>query len=52
MHMKGSDGLSIPIFFDISPPCCVVFGQGTAPSGLALDINHGWSHIEEGALHE
>jgi len=50
IHMKGNDGLSIPIFFDIRPPCCVSFGQGQHPTGLVHDINHGWSRVEEGVF--
>ncbi|HYV35071.1 MAG TPA: hypothetical protein VE988_05160, partial [Gemmataceae bacterium] len=32
-HMKGPDGQSFPIFFEISPPCHVVCGQGDPPAG-------------------
>ena len=46
VHMKGNDGLSVPIFFDISPACYVVFGQGDPPSGPLHEINWGWNRIE------
>ncbi len=42
-HMKGNDGFSIPIIFDISLPSSVAFGQGEAPGELIHDINHGWT---------
>lgn len=40
-HMKGSDGLSIPIFLKISPPCYILFGKGEPPEPN-LDINRDW----------
>jgi hypothetical protein len=46
VHMKGSDGLSVPIFFDISPDCYVVFGQGDPPGGPLHEINWGWNRVE------
>ena len=44
-HTKGADGLSIPLFFDISPFCFVGFGQGDPPDGVVHDINHGWIYV-------
>jgi hypothetical protein len=35
-HMKGHDGLSIPIFFDISPPCSVVSVGEILRSGWSI----------------
>jgi hypothetical protein len=46
VHMKGNDGLSVPIFFDISPSCYVIIGQGDPPEGQRHDINWGWNRIE------
>jgi hypothetical protein len=45
-HMKGDDGLSIPIIFDIEPPCFVAIGQGEPPGELVHDINHGWTRAD------
>jgi hypothetical protein len=45
VHTKGSDGLSVPIFFDISPASYVVFGQGDPPAGPIHEINWGWNRI-------
>lgn len=45
-HTKGDDGLSIPLFFDLSPPYCVAFGTGAPPTGLVHHINHGWTRVE------
>jgi hypothetical protein len=47
VHMKGNDGLSVPIFFDISSACYVVFGQGDPPGGPLREINWGWNRIED-----
>ena len=44
-HMKGDDGLSIPVIFDISSPCYVAIGQGEPPGELIHDINHGWTLV-------
>jgi hypothetical protein len=46
LHMKGDDGDSIPLFFDVSPPCCVSFGRGDPPVGPSIEINFGWSRVE------
>lgn len=42
-HMKGTDILPIPIYFDISPECYVEFGIGEPPDPPAIDINRGWT---------
>lgn len=47
-HMKGDDGLSIPIFLDICPGCSIVFGRGHPPTELVYEINKGWTRAEEG----
>lgn len=46
VHCKGNDGLSVPIFFKISPPCYLSFGQGEPPSDNIVNINHGWKRVE------
>ncbi|MFO0967297.1 MAG: hypothetical protein U0793_17195 [Gemmataceae bacterium] len=45
-HMKGSDGLAVPIIFDVSAPCYVTCGQGESPGELVHDINHGWTRVD------
>jgi hypothetical protein len=45
VHMKGDDGLSVPIAIQVSPPCYVTFGQGNPLAGPVDDINHGWEQI-------
>jgi helix-turn-helix protein len=39
-YTKGDDGLSIPLFFDLSPAAGLEHGLGEDPT--ALDINAGW----------
>lgn len=46
MHAKGDDGLSVPIFFTISPPCYVLFGQGEPLDDYVIDVDYGWYHVE------
>lgn len=46
MHTKGSDGLSVPIFLHVTPPCFVTFGCGQMAGGASLDINSGWRRVE------
>ena len=46
VHSKGDDGFSIPIFFNVSPPCYISFGQGEPPSDNPVDINHGWIKVQ------
>lgn len=46
VHMKGDDGVSVPIFLDLSPSCYAVFGQGEPPGEPRHDINHRWHRIE------
>jgi hypothetical protein len=47
LHTKSNDGHSIPLFFDVAPPCFVEHGQGFPPAGPVHDINHGWTWIGE-----
>jgi hypothetical protein len=42
VHAKGDDGLSIPIFFSVTPACYASFGQGDPLDDYVIDINHGW----------
>lgn len=44
-HAKGDDRLSIPLFFTVSPPCYVSFGQGEPLDDHPLDINFGWARV-------
>lgn len=46
VHAKGDDGLSVPIFFTISPPCYVSFGQDEPLDDYTIDVNYGWSRVE------
>jgi hypothetical protein len=46
VHAKGGDGLSIPIFFDIDPPCFVKFGQDEPIGEKIIDINYGWKRMK------
>jgi len=43
MHTKKDKG-SVPLHFQISPPCAVEFGQGQPPD--RLEINEGWTWTE------
>lgn len=45
-HTKGKDGLSIPIFLQVTPPCFVTFGCGKPPGDTIMDINVGWVRVE------
>ena len=45
VHAKSNDGLSIPIFFEINPPCYVTFGQGEPLGSKIIDINYGWKRM-------
>lgn len=47
IHAKGNDGLSVPIFFHIEPPCYVTFGQDEPWSDITLDINDGWQRLKQ-----
>lgn len=46
IYTKGGDGLSVPIFLTISPPCYVSFGQGEPLDEHATDVNYGWSRFD------
>ena len=46
VHAKGGDGLSIPIFFDIDPPCFVKFGKNEPKGEKVIDINYGWKRMK------
>ena len=46
VHAKGGDGLSIPIFFDIDPPCFVKFGQNEPAGEKVLNIDYGWKKMK------
>ena len=46
VHAKGGDGLSIPIFFEIDPPCFVKFGQNEPIGEKVIDINYGWKRMK------
>ncbi|MBI3462839.1 MAG: hypothetical protein HY000_07230 [Planctomycetes bacterium] len=49
IHMKGDDGLSVPIIVDVSLPCYVAFGREDPPGALTHDINHGWTYVDGAA---
>jgi hypothetical protein len=49
LHMKGPDGESFPIFFEVSPACCIERGLGDPPAGPVHDINWGWTRLEGAA---
>jgi len=47
MHAKSNDGLSVPIFFKIVPPCHVIFGQDEPLGKKVIDINYGWKKVRQ-----
>lgn len=48
IHSKGDDGLSIPLFVDVSPPAVVAAGIGAPPVGVELVDAHGqWAYMED-----
>jgi hypothetical protein len=46
VHAKCNDGLSVPLLFDVTPPCYVVFGQGDPPAEPVYDINDRWTRVD------
>ena len=46
VHTKGNDGLSVPIFFKIDPPCYVKFGIENPETDMFKHIIYGWKRVE------
>lgn len=45
LHYKHNDGEGLPIVFQISEPCYVVFGKETYSEQTIIDITLGWERI-------
>lgn len=48
VHSKGTDGLSLPLLFEVSPECYVTFGEGNPNVPIALNINNYWIAAKNG----
>jgi TIR domain-containing protein len=48
MHSKGTDGLSLPLVFEVEPECYVTFGEGDPKVPTVVNINNFWIAAKNG----
>jgi len=48
LHSKGTDGLSLPLQFEVHPECYVSFGEGSPGVATSININNFWIAAKNG----